>query len=609
MLYYINRLLASQQSIRPQVNIFHRTILPAFKKLHIPYRSPFLVALLVFLATSAAYGYYWSNVRAGVHKDQAAVYARQQRIMMSAITDRLRLYENLLRGGAGLFTVSNAVTQDNWVGYYQPYEISGNYPDVEGIGFSRYLTPAEVPDFLQQMQAEGRSDFSIFPAGARSAYAPVTYIAMFTNNTSQKLGFDALAVPPRSQALAQAAETGQPVMSGQLSLVSESRPNRPALIIYMPVFKSGLPTQTAAQRQQALYGFTYLAVDIRTMLGSIGQESANANFGVQLFDGGNNKPAYQSDNFMNVLKERGSLVSSSQVTFYGHRWKMVFAGSPELISAGERQLPSQAVYRGLFTSVFFAGLAWYLITYRERKIVSLRRLEVQNAKDELLSLASHQLRTPATVVKQYVGMLLQGYSGELTSQQLKMLHSAYDSNERQLDIINQLLYVARLDAGRISLRKERINAKALIRDVVKDQQTLARERGQQLATHLPKRALYLQADPRYLRMALENLLSNAIKYTPEGGKVVVSLHQKAGNVVIAVSDNGIGIGASHTSTIFEKFTRIENDLSGDVSGSGVGLYLTKQIITLHSGTIGVQSELGKGSVFTVSLPRHESDHA
>lgn len=570
-------------------------------------KAPFFVALMVFIATFAAYLYYWGNLRANVQKDMNTVYQRQVRILSANLATRLQLYETLLRGGAGLFMLSDSITSDSWTQYFEPYEISKNYPDIEGIGFSRYLTKDQLQAFIDERRADGAPDYTVFPEGERPQYVPVTFNARYTGNNGQSIGYDGFQDPKRREAMLRAAESGEPAMSGRIELVSEERPNRPAFIIYLPVYRPGLPLDTPGERRDALYGFSYVAVDVRTMLDDLQRGGTNPNFGLRLRDPEHRKqypsaePAYASDRFERLSNEAGGMTTTSTVSLYGRKWEMTFAGGAGLISSAERELPAQALLRGVFSSLLFACIVWYLITYRERRINHWKQQEVQTAKDDLLSLASHQLRTPATVVKQYVGMLLQGYGGELSDQQVKMLNNAYDSNERQLEIINQLLYVARLDAGRISLRKDDISLPKLVTNVVNDQRQAAEDRHQHLTTHLPKR-LSVNADQRYLRMALENLLSNAIKYTPEGGKIRISARVDGGEVLIAVKDTGVGLDMASTTTIFEKFTRVENSLSNDVNGSGVGLYLTKQIISLHGGEIEVESAPNKGSTFTIRLP-------
>jgi PAS domain S-box-containing protein len=230
-------------------------------------------------------------------------------------------------------------------------------------------------------------------------------------------------------------------------------------------------------------------------------------------------------------------------------------------------------------------------------------LAINEAKDEFISLASHQLRTPATAVKQYVGMLLEGYTGELTSEQLSMAALAYQSNERQLKIINALLHVARLDAGNIPLQRKKIKLTGLIAELADEQRELLSSRRQHLATSLPKKPVLYCADAALLRTALENLLDNASKYSKPATTVTLTLCQTAQSVKLSVSDEGAGIAKQDLGKLFKKFSRLDNEDSIRSGGSGLGLYWAKKIAELHGAKITVNSKPKKGTTFTIVLPR------
>jgi signal transduction histidine kinase len=574
-------------------------------------RMHMVIAFLVFAVGIGATVYYWNNLRQSVRSDMESAYHRQMSdVTMSAAT-RLNLYENFLRSGAGLFKITKTnLTQDQWVAFNQPFNIPKMYPDIEGIGASRYLTNQDdLQAFISRRQADD-PNYTVWPAGTRSVYVPVAFNAQYTGNNGKARGYDGYSDPTRREAMDQAIATGQPAMSGEVQLVSASDPKTTSFILYMPIFQDGLPTSTPDQRKAAIVGFTYIAINARQIIDSILSDSHTTTIGLRMTDAEQHDVLlYQSDNFAQISKENGAIMDARTATFYGHQWHITFAASPALLPVRERQLPEQALWRGILTCAFFAILVWYLITDRERKYARQKQEEVQTAKDDLLSLASHQLRTPATVVKQYVGMLLQGYAGKLDEQQMEMLDSAYESNERQLEIINQLLYVARLDADRIKLRTEKTDVAKLMHDVARDQSQTVADRNQQLSFRIPNQPLWAEIDPHYMRMVLDNLLSNAVKYTPEGGSITLSARRTSGQIVLRVADNGVGIDPALQASVFEKFTRVENELSTDVNGSGVGLYLTQKIVQLHNGTIEVVSAPGKGSTFTVRIPTKHSKRA
>ncbi len=231
-----------------------------------------------------------------------------------------------------------------------------------------------------------------------------------------------------------------------------------------------------------------------------------------------------------------------------------------------------------------------------------RELEVDRMKTEFISIASHQLRTPATAIKTYTSMILDGYAGELSEKQLEFIRLAHDSNERQLRIVNDLLSVANLESNSLVMKRRTINLTGLIKDMAETFKGIINNRKQTLKLDLDEDVI-ITVDSSYLRMVLENLISNASKYTEEGGKITVKLKEVGKTVKLSVSDTGIGIAPEDYDKLFKKFSRLENPSTGHVSGSGIGLYLAKQIIDMHDGTIEVQPVDPKGTCFLVTLPK------
>lgn len=230
-------------------------------------------------------------------------------------------------------------------------------------------------------------------------------------------------------------------------------------------------------------------------------------------------------------------------------------------------------------------------------------IELNRTKDEFISLASHQLRTPATGVKQYVGMLLEGMAGELTEFQQQLLEKAYESNERQLAIVSDLLKVAQLDAGKVKLRKKPVDIVAVVTDAVKEQAATYKTRQQTVTVTTESERITTEVDPQRMRMVIDNLLDNASKYSEIGKHINVSVKETDQLVIIAITDEGVGISEEDQVYLFEKFSRIFNHLSDHVGGTGLGLYWAKKIVDLHDGLIKVESEAGEGTTFSVCLPK------
>ena len=229
-------------------------------------------------------------------------------------------------------------------------------------------------------------------------------------------------------------------------------------------------------------------------------------------------------------------------------------------------------------------------------------IKLNNAKDEFISLASHQLRTPATVVKQYVSLLLSGYGGKTTVGQQKFLQIAYDNNERQLNIISDLLKTAQLDSSRYTLHPVLQPIVPIIQTVI-DQITPSMELKKQVILFKDVgHATRVNVDLDEISLVISNLLENASKYSFEGQTITVTLKRHNKYLDISIIDQGVGLHPADATRIFDKFTRINNELSDTVTGTGLGLYWVKKIVKLHHGTIRIQSEPGKGSTFIVRLP-------
>ncbi|HEY6737176.1 MAG TPA: HAMP domain-containing sensor histidine kinase, partial [Candidatus Saccharimonadia bacterium] len=252
-------------------------------------------------------------------------------------------------------------------------------------------------------------------------------------------------------------------------------------------------------------------------------------------------------------------------------------------------------------TLLLAILVYYLYL---KGIQSERRLD--RAKDEFVSLASHQLRTPATGVKSILATLVSGDLGELSPRQLHFAHKALESNDRGLAVIEELLNVAKADAGRLVLNPTTFDAAELVRAVVADQQAGLAAKQLNLQVDLPAQPVTVTADHEKLYMALGNLLDNASKYTPAGGSVEVGLTNRRGSVRLAVGDNGSGIAKAELPLIFDRFGRSASAENAHIEGTGLGLYLVGRVVELHRGRIKVTSRLGKGTKFVMIIPKRKS---
>lgn len=263
---------------------------------------------------------------------------------------------------------------------------------------------------------------------------------------------------------------------------------------------------------------------------------------------------------------------------------------------------SDYLVKGSFDANLLTRTLFYAIQRKRFEAQRLEQLiELNRSKDEFISIASHQLRTPATAVKQYIGLVLDGFAGDVPEMQRQLLDRAYESNERQLRIVSDLLKVAQLDAGKVSLKYQDVKMNALISDILRGQKEMFDSRNQKVTVTLLPKETTVRADQDRVRMVFENIIDNASKYSEENTAVTVELVNKNDGIEVRIADRGVGIDPESQSRLFEKFSRLENSLSTKVGGTGLGLYWAKKIIDLHGGTISYAQNNPQGTIFSVFL--------
>jgi len=241
-----------------------------------------------------------------------------------------------------------------------------------------------------------------------------------------------------------------------------------------------------------------------------------------------------------------------------------------------------------------------ILAYFQRAIAKERATE--GVKNEFLSLASHQLRTPASNVKQYIGLLLEGYLGKLKPEQIEALKVANKNNDIGIGIINDLLSVAKLDLEKIHLQKKENNIYNLVKEVVDNYRPQLAERKQTAKFERASKKITAYVDATYLKSVFENLIDNASKYSAKKTRIYIRIEQTSRWIVVSIRDEGVGIRRKEKSKLFKKFSRIPGTATLNTEGSGLGLYWVKQIVELHGGRINVKSRPNRGSTFIIELP-------
>src|SRR3989344_8890030 len=231
------------------------------------------------------------------------------------------------------------------------------------------------------------------------------------------------------------------------------------------------------------------------------------------------------------------------------------------------------------------------------------RASIKSIQSDFVTIASHQLRTPLSAIKWYAEILLSGRQGALNKKQTDHLQEIYRSNERAINLVNDLLDVSRIQEGQIHLEVRPIRIEKVIEEVVDNYNTLIKSSKVNVDFQIVNGPLpEVEADQDKIKRVVMNLLSNAIKYTPAGGRIQMILEKSKHYITVSVVDSGVGIPKEDESKIFEKFFRSQNVIKLAPDGTGLGLYIAKSLVEAMGGKIGFDSEEGKGTTFHFTIP-------
>jgi PAS domain S-box-containing protein len=233
-----------------------------------------------------------------------------------------------------------------------------------------------------------------------------------------------------------------------------------------------------------------------------------------------------------------------------------------------------------------------------------RMRDIDKAKSEFVSLAAHQLRTPLSAISWYTEMLLSGDAGDISDLQKRYLEQIYQGNQRMIAMVKSFLDVSRIEMGFLLLNKEQVQVNKLLENVIEEQQQKLKSKNIALELEYEQDIPTIRLDREKMFMVFQNLLSNAIKYTPEGGKITITATQNKPeqSLLIKISDTGFGIPEEAKEKIFSKLYRAQNVVEKATAGTGLGLYIVKNIVDNSGGKIWFESEEHKGTTFFLQLP-------
>jgi signal transduction histidine kinase len=585
------------------------------------------VALLLLLA--AATLWMWRGAVAETHSIAQERFDFKLAEAQFAIQQRLLAYEQILRGGVALFAARGQVSRGEWRDYVHALQIERNFPGIQGIGYVAVLQPGQVAQHVRTVRAEGFPDYDIRPAGERPEYAPIVYMEPFDWRNLRAFGHDMHAEPALHAALQRARDSGLPAASGKVRLAQETADGvQSGFVLCLPVYDLARPAATPQQRHAALHGHVCSPFRMRDLMQGILGPDTLPDIRLQVFDGSVAADSLMYDSLDGAeAAARASFSADRVFEVDGRPWTLRFAALPGFDASIDTQRPRLVLASGLLVSVLLSAVVWALLLNRRRArqlaaangglqaeidertklAVELKRARhaaeaANQAKSDFLANVSHELRTPLTLILAPLEQLLaaaapgDGWRTQLARAQRNAL--------LLMNRVNDILDFSKAEAGKFDVRCQAADLVQVVGVLAGDAAVAARLKGSTLTWQVDPALAEVRLDLQHFEKIALNLMGNAIKFTPAQGTIQVHATVIDGtSFEFSVQDSGIGIAADKLPMLFQRFSQVDTSATRHYGGTGIGLALVKELVALMGGTVGVESEAGRGSRFFVRLPR------
>lgn len=312
------------------------------------------------------------------------------------IEQRMHIYEQVLRGTAGLFAASDHVARREFRNYVEQLRLDENYPGIEGIGFSLWIPPEQKEKHVAAVRAEGFPDYSVTPEGVRDVYSSIVYIEPFAGRNLRALGYDMFSQTARRAAMEQARDSGQAALSNKVMLVQETaNDTQTGFLIYLPIYRNEMPLATVEQRRANLVGWVYAPFRTNDFMAGLMEGNAG-NLSLKIYDGKEiSKQAlmFQDDPSVDADSLNSRFVRIQQLEFRGHHWTVMLLALPGFESREEDDKAALVLRGGIGASVLLTLLAWLLIDERARAVSAARHALRLALYDVLTDLPNRKLFT------------------------------------------------------------------------------------------------------------------------------------------------------------------------------------------------------------------------
>ena len=584
------------------------------------WKAPLVAALVVFVVGQAG-----TIMLARSAAEQAS--ARQSSEFEGQVDDALEVIEERLLGATvAIRALEGFFAADSEVSRREFHEFASALHEnvtVRTLRFVKSVPASQIATLEEEVRSdtsvsmEGYPQFEVHPETHHPEALVATYIEPLLDG-NPTFGFDLGTDPARRAAIEKARDTGALVASRGVDLLSDSTKG---VLLILPVYHGEGRPQSVQERASRFAGVVQVVIAMDAL--GDGLPGVGDQIKLDIYDSG----------FEAALDDSSLLYRSSPPTDgepmltaerrlpVGDRmWTVMVTGNPTGFNAFA-SIPTVITFAGTLLTLALAITAFTLVDGRERafhrarlltaelreqaehlRMARDRAIEADRLKTTFLANMSHELRTPLTAVIGLSSVLLKGTFGELGEKARDYVEMISGSGAHLLDIVDDMLDLARIEAGREDLTLEDIDLAQVIEDSLALVHPDAAAKGVKLTPPSILGPLPITADRRRIQQVLLNLISNAVKFTDRGGEAGVSVTSRDGKVIVKVFDTGVGIPSDHIARVFAPFHQVDSSLARSRAGAGLGLALAKRLAEMHRGSLTVSSRVGDGTEFTLTLP-------
>jgi signal transduction histidine kinase len=531
------------------------------------------------------------------------------------IESRLHAHALILRTGSAYFTVSDTVTRKQWKEFTEHSMIDRNLPGIEGFGFTKIVPPDQLEQHTLDIRNEGFPGYSVYPEGQREFYTSIIFLEPFSGRNLRAFGYDMFSHPIRRRAMEYSRDNDVAMLTGKVALVQETGENNQAgTLMYVPVYNSDMPSSTVEERRRAIKGWVYSPYRMNDLMqGILGRwdEIQQDRIHLQIYDDSiySHSLLYDSHNGL-VRNKPATRTIVTPLDFNGTQWKLLFkqSGQASFFNGNVIIVFSSGIIISIL--LFFLSRSFFKITYRSNQIkIQNDELQKLNAtKDKFFSIIAHDLKSPFNAIVGFSDMLVKQVDRMDQEGIAKFAGIIHQSSQKAMDLLMNLMEWSQSQTGRMEFSPERFDLVSLIKEVELLFIDVAEQKAIEMKNDLPSDA-FVYADEAMISTVIRNLISNAIKFTDPGGKIIISARQHPDELIVSVTDTGVGIPKNKIEKLFRIDENYSTSGTQNETGTGLGLILCQEFISQHQGKIWAESQVGNpsagrtgGSTFYFSLP-------